>query len=190
MLHPQHGRVQLKPLKDLDKHAWQRIHAHFRDPEIAYLNGTPPNRMPLWLLRRVLKADSRRADRDTFGVYDEHEDYIGTIELYDIRYDTATLGIIIGEKSHWSKGYGPEAIAALLKYAFYDLNLRYINLNTFADNSRAQAAFKKVGFKELRRVHSGNRGRIDVRMRLSKESWLSHHVPEEVSEMAYGLGSS
>lgn len=190
MLHPKHGRVQLKPLKDLDKHAWQRIHAHFRDPEIAYLNGTPPNRMPLWLLRRVLKADSRRADRDTFGVYDEHGDYIGTIELYDIRYDTATLGIIIGEKSHWSKGYGPEAIAALLKYAFHDLNLRYINLNTFADNSRAQAAFKKVGFKELRRVHSGNRGRIDVRMRISKESWLSHTVPEQVPELAYGVGSS
>ena len=169
-----HGRVQLKPLNELDKKAWRRIQAHFRDPEIAFLNGTPPNRMPLWLLRRVLKADSRRSDRETFGVFDEADDYIGTIELYDIRYDSATLGIIIGEKSHWSRGYGPEAIYALLSYAFSGLNLRKVKLNTYADNPRAQAAFKKVGFYEVRRVHSGNKGRIDVQMELMRSDWLEH----------------
>ena len=177
MSYPQHGRVELKPLSDLDRKAWRRIHSHFRDPEIAYLNGTPPNRMPLWLLRRVLKADSRRADRETFGVYDECGDYIGTIELYDIRYDTATLGIIIGEKSHWSRGYGPEAMEALLEYAFQQLQLRYILLHTFADNPRAQTAFRKVGFREVRRVNSGNRGRVDVRMEISREYWLSKRGP-------------
>ncbi|HEX7021967.1 MAG TPA: GNAT family N-acetyltransferase, partial [Trueperaceae bacterium] len=103
-------RVTLRPLSEVDQQAWRRIHAHFRDPEIARLNGTPPNRMPLWLLKRVLKADSRRPDRETFGIFDEEDAYIGTIELYDIGYRSATLGIIIGEKSHWSRGYGPEAI--------------------------------------------------------------------------------
>ena len=101
------GRVRLQPLADLDKGAWQRIHAHFRDPEIAFLNGTPPNRMPLWLLKRVLRADSRRADRETFGIFDEQGGYIGTVELYDIRYSSATLGIIIGEKTHWAGGTVP-----------------------------------------------------------------------------------
>ena len=72
--------------------------------------------MPLWLLRRVLRADSRRRDRETYGIFDVsagEEAYIGTIELYDIRHDRATLGIIIGERSHWSRGFGPEAIEAL-----------------------------------------------------------------------------
>lgn len=164
------GRVRLQPLADLDKGAWQRIHAHFRDPEIAYLNGTPPNRMPLWLLKRVLRADSRRADRETFGIFDENATYIGTVELYDIRYSSATLGIIIGEKTHWGRGYGPEAISALLEHAFITLGLDEVRLSTFGDNLRAQAAFKKIGFEEVRRVGAGN-GRTDVQMTLYKNAW-------------------
>lgn len=187
------SRVTLKPLSELDKTAWRRIHAHFRDPEIAFLNGTPPNRMPLWLLRRVLKADSRRADRETFGIFDETDAYIGTIELYDIRYDSATLGIIIGEKSHWSKGYGPEAILTLLEHAFNNLKLRRVTLHTFADNPRAQNAFRKVGFVEMRRVNSGNKGRVDVQMEISKEAWLDMHAstaPPQGKQAAYGLNSN
>ena len=164
------GRVCLKPLVTLDRQAWRRIHSHFRDPEISYLNGTPPNRMPLWLLKRVLKADSNRADRRTYGIFDEAQSYIGTVELYDIRLGSATLGIIIGERTHWSRGYGPEAIQALLEYAFDTLNLSEVHLNTFSDNLRAQTAFRKVGFAEWRRVKAGN-GRVDVQMRLSKTKW-------------------
>lgn len=167
------GRVSLRPLSALSKQDWQRIAVHFRDTEIAYLNGTPPNRMPLWFLKRVLKADSRRPDRETFGIYDEQATYIGTIELYDIGFDSATLGIIIGERSHWSKGYGPEAIYALLDFAFHDLQLRRINLSTFEDNLRAQTAFKKAGFREIRRIRN-YQGRIDVQMEISKLSWLEH----------------
>ncbi len=167
------GRVSLRPLQALSQQDWQRIAVHFRDSEIAHLNGTPPNRMPLWFLKRVLKADSRRPDRETFGIYDEGDAYIGTIELYDIGFDSATLGIIIGERSHWSKGYGPEAIYALLSFAFHDLQLRRITLSTFEDNLRAQTAFKKAGFRELRRIKN-YQGRVDVQMEIGKQSWLEH----------------
>ncbi len=163
-------RVTLKPLIEIEQEAWRRIHRHFRDPDIAYLNGTPPSRMPLWLLKRVLKADCRRSDRATYGVYDEANDYIGTIELYDLGQTTATLGIIIGERSHWGKGYGTEAIRALLTYAFEGLGLELVKLSTFADNLRAQAAFKKVGFTEMRRL-SASGGRIDVQMQISGSRW-------------------
>lgn len=165
-----YGRVSLKPLSDLDQEAWQRVHQHFRDPEIAHLNGTPPNRMPLWLLKRILKADSRRPDRETFGIFDECDQYIGTIELYDISFNRATLGIIIGERTHWSRGYGPEAITALLNYAFDELHFERVKLSTFADNLRAQAAFKKLGFQEIRRVAAGG-NRVDVQMELLASAW-------------------
>ena len=165
-----YGRVSLKPLSELDQEAWQRVHQHFRDPEIAHLNGTPPNRMPLWLLKRILKADSRRPDRETFGIFDERHQYIGTIELYDISFNRATLGIIIGERTHWNRGYGPEAIAAILNYAFDELHFDRIKLSTFADNLRAQAAFKKLGFKEIRRVSAGG-NRTDVQMELTASAW-------------------
>lgn len=173
-----HGRVVLKTLDALGPEAWRRVQAHFRDPEIAHLNGTPPSRMPLWLLRRVLRADSRRRDRETYGIFDASEArevYIGTIELYDIRHDQATLGIIIGERSHWSRGFGPEAIGALLERAFGVLGLERVILSTFEDNERAQAAFKKAGFHERRRILS-QRGRVDVQMELSRWVWLERHA--------------
>ena len=183
-----YGRVTLKPLAELDQEAWRRVYDHFRDPEIAHLNGTPPSRMPLWLLKRILKADSRRNDRATFGIFDVSEGderYIGTIELYDIRRTEATLGIIIGERSHWSKGFGPEAIQALLEYAFDDLCLERVTLSTFEDNPRAQSAFKKVGFVERRRVPAG-KGRTDVQMELRRGRWLEQQRDrsEESSEEA------
>lgn len=171
-MHLRYGRVELRPLTELDHAAWKRLQSHFRDPEIAHLNGTPPNREPLWLLKRILKADARRDDRRTFGIFDEHGEYIGTIELYDIRYTSATLGIIIGERSHWSRGYGPEAIHAVLEHAFRELGLERVRLNTFGDNDRAQTAFKKVGFRELRRVPATN-GRTDVHMELTAAAWLA-----------------
>jgi RimJ/RimL family protein N-acetyltransferase len=168
------GRVTLRPLAEVGPAAWKRIHAHFRDPEIAFLNGTPPSRMPLWLMRRVLRSDARRPDRRTYGVFDEHDEYVGTVELYDLRGAEATLGIIIGERSHWGRGYGPEAIEALMAHAFGDLGLERVRLHTFADNPRAQAAFKKVGFVELRRVPARN-DRIDVQMALERDAWAARH---------------
>ena len=170
---PRFGRVRLVPLEALRREDWRRVQAHFRDPEIAHLNGTPPNRLPLWLLRRVLKTDARRRDRATFGIYDELGAYIGTVELYDLRGSSATLGIIIGERSHWNRGYGPEAIHALLGHAFRELGLERVRLNTFADNERAQAAFRKAGFRELRRVPAQLAGRTDVQMEVWRDAWLA-----------------
>jgi RimJ/RimL family protein N-acetyltransferase len=178
--HPANGRVRLQPITELDNRAWRRVAEHFRDPEIAFLNGTPPNRMPVWLLRRVLKADARRADRVTYGIFDEVGNYIGTIELYDIRPDRATLGIIIGERSHWSRGYGPEAVEAMLTVAFEERGLPLVQLHTFADNPRAQAAFQKVGFREVRRGPI-NGGRIDVLMTLPRQVWLDRRRPAPVA---------
>lgn len=175
-----YGRISLRPLSELDPKAWKRVQTHFRDSEISYLNGTPPNRMPLWFLKRLLITDSRRPDRSTYGIYDEFEDYIGTIELYDIRYEHATLGIIIGEKNRWNRGYGPEAIKALLGYAFGKLHLERVRLSTFSYNARAQAAFKKIGFVEARRVSTGN-GRIDVHMQIDKKTWLEQQLLYEKS---------
>ncbi|MDQ3398431.1 MAG: GNAT family N-acetyltransferase [Deinococcota bacterium] len=162
-------------MAELDRQAWQRVHTHFRDPEIAHLNGTPPSRMPLWLLKRILRADSRRPDRQSYSIFDEHSDYIGTIELYDIGATTATLGIIIGERSHWGRGYGPEAIAMLLHLAFTTMKLRRVRLSTFGDNGRAQLAFKKAGFTEQRR-YTNRLGRVDVEMDITLERWQERHA--------------
>lgn len=56
------------------------------------------------------------------------------------------VGIMIGEKSEWNKGYGTEAMQLLLKHGFETLNLNRIFLRVYATNPRAIRAYEKSGF--------------------------------------------
>lgn len=77
--------------------------------------------------------------------------HIGNIGLHriDLKNRTATLGIVIGEKAFWGKGYGREALRVLLRYAFFELGLHRVELETFAFNERALRCYRAVGFKEV-----------------------------------------
>ena len=61
----------------------------------------------------------------------------------------ATLGIGIGDKAYWNKGYGQDAMKLLLDYGFNLLNLSNIMLGVYSYNQRAIYCYKKVGFKEI-----------------------------------------
>jgi len=63
----------------------------------------------------------------------------------------AMLGIAIGDKTCWGKGYGQEATKLLLDYGFNLLNLNGIMLGVYSFNKRAINCYKKVGFKEIGR---------------------------------------
>ena len=58
------------------------------------------------------------------------------------------MGIVIGEKEYWSKGYGTDTVRALLRFAFEQMNLNRVELGTFDFNERAQACYRKCGFVE------------------------------------------
>jgi RimJ/RimL family protein N-acetyltransferase len=64
---------------------------------------------------------------------------------------SAEIGIFIGEKSCWGRGYGQEATRLLLEYGFDLLNLHSVMLGVFSFNERAIQAYHKVGFKEIGR---------------------------------------
>lgn len=64
----------------------------------------------------------------------------------------ATLGIAIGDKAYWSKGYGTDAILTLLRFGFDEMNLHRIDLGVDADNARAIACYWKCGFVEEGRL--------------------------------------
>lgn len=62
------------------------------------------------------------------------------------RVRSAELGILIGEKDHWGKGFGAEAIQLLLKFGFETLNLNRMYLRVYENNPRAQRTYEKAGF--------------------------------------------
>tara|TARA_B100000745_G_C20040054_1_gene354404 strand:+ start:128 stop:595 length:468 start_codon:yes stop_codon:yes gene_type:complete len=59
---------------------------------------------------------------------------------------TASFGIVIGEKDYWSKGVGSEALDLMLSYAFTIRNLRNVTLSVFGQNARAIRCYEKCGF--------------------------------------------
>ncbi|HUW45894.1 MAG TPA: GNAT family protein [Dehalococcoidia bacterium] len=79
---------------------------------------------------------------------------IGNCGLHKInsKDHNATLGIVIGEKDYWSKGYGTEATRLLINYGFQQLNLHRISSAAFAFNERSIKLHKKVGFREEGRL--------------------------------------
>jgi diamine N-acetyltransferase len=70
---------------------------------------------------------------------------VGLIEV-DPYHRRAELGISIGEKDCWSRGYGTDAIRAVLRHAFEELGLRRVGLITDADNARGIRCYEKCGF--------------------------------------------
>lgn len=80
----------------------------------------------------------------------EDNQLIGEIDLDGVlwTHGEAFVGISLGEREFWGKGYGTDAMRAILKYAFLELNLNRVSLNVFDYNSRAKRSYEKVRFKE------------------------------------------
>jgi len=89
----------------------------------------------------------------------------------------AFVGIGIGDREFWGKGYGSDAMKVILRFAFQELNLRRISLDTFEYNPRAIRSYEKVGF-----VHEGRARKFLLRegrrwdmlfMGILREEWLA-----------------
>jgi RimJ/RimL family protein N-acetyltransferase len=73
---------------------------------------------------------------------------IGTIGLFsmDSTNGNAGIGISIGERQLWGKGYGTDAMFALLDFGFGELRLERLWLEVYEFNARARRSYEKCGF--------------------------------------------
>jgi RimJ/RimL family protein N-acetyltransferase len=80
---------------------------------------------------------------------------LGDIGLYVINNwssQDAFVGLGIGERENWGKGYGSDAMKVALRYAFTELNLRRVTLTVFEYNPRAIRSYEKTGFQHEGRL--------------------------------------
>jgi RimJ/RimL family protein N-acetyltransferase len=92
------------------------------------------------------------AKEHNYGIIDiKTNELLGNLGLMDLNQinSSAEIGIFIGNKEYWGKGYGTEALRLLIDYAYQYLNLNNIHLRVYEFNTRAIMSYKKVGFKEI-----------------------------------------
>lgn len=88
---------------------------------------------------------------------------------------SAWLGITIGDKSYWSRGYGTDAVRLLLRLGFEEMNLHRVDLTVDASHEAGRACYRKCGFVEEARLRQARyvRGSYDdwIVMGILREEW-------------------
>jgi len=71
----------------------------------------------------------------------------------DLENKKVELDIIIGDEGKMGKGYGTDALKALIKYLFDNFAINKIWIEARLNNPRAIKAYEKVGFKKKGLLH-------------------------------------
>ena len=103
---------------------------------------------------------------------------IGVIGLHKIdwREREAELGIFIGQKEYWNRGYGTDAVRTMLRFAFRQMNLHRVTLCVCAHNRRAFRCYEKCGFKldglNRKELYRNGKYHDNYAMSITKEEFM------------------
>ncbi len=96
-----------------------------------------------------LEETEEEKDKYIFAIrLSQGNELVGYLELDGILWShrNCWMGIGIGRRENWGKGYGREAMELALKFAFHELNLHRVQLSVFSYNRRALTLYQKLGF--------------------------------------------
>jgi RimJ/RimL family protein N-acetyltransferase len=161
-------RLREKKLSDVrNDYRWQT------DPELAKLDAAPTLDMSfsIYLLDYSTVMNHHDRHRYPLAIDALEGRHIGNCTCYDIdpRKGEAQIGIMIGDKDYWDKGYGVDAINTLIDHVYKTSGLNRLYLKTLDWNKRAQQCFIKCGFTPC-----GSLKRDDynfILMELKREQW-------------------
>ena len=137
-------RLRRKRMEDaVNDYAWRQ------DSELCLLDATYPftssfeSFLRLYTDQQVYPLSSCQ-----FAIETLEGGHIGNCSFYSIDnvLKEAEMGIMIGDKKYWNKGYGEDAVRTSLDYILTQTSLKRIYLKTLTWNTRAQRCFEKCGF--------------------------------------------
>lgn len=132
-----------------------------------------------WIKHSKEKYKDKKRNSYEFAIaLKEGNKYIGGIGLtkIDLVQETGSLGYWLGEK-YWRKGYGSEALDAVLKFAFNELKLRRLEAGVVVGNPSSGKLLEKFGAKLEGMKRKGIRCKSDNKIKdeniygLLKEEW-------------------
>jgi RimJ/RimL family protein N-acetyltransferase len=140
-------RLSLREVRETDVN--DDYHRWMNDPEVTRHLESRFFPLAQESLRDYVRK--MRGDRDNLFlaiVLHEGERHIGNIKLGPINWihRTGDIGLLLGEKSCWGKGYATEAIRCITTHAFDVLNLHKLTASCYHTNLGSARAFLKAGF--------------------------------------------
>jgi RimJ/RimL family protein N-acetyltransferase len=159
-----------------------------RDSEFMRLLDSNPTSLPSQRgMQKALERDleNQKSDRHWFTIHALVDDkLLGDINLFVDHWAgrDAFVGLGIGERDFWGKGYGTDVMKVILRYAFTEVNLRRVTLNTFEYNPRAIRSYEKAGFRHEGRQRQflnreGKRWDL-LYMGILREEWMNEQEKE------------
>ena len=102
-----------------------------------------------WWIRHTQEKWKKKKKEDyPFGIELKSEGrIIGGIGLHKADGYSADVGYWLGE-DYWKKGYGSEALEAVMNFAFRKLKLNRLEAGVFAGNPSSGRLLEKYGFKK------------------------------------------
>ena len=122
-----------------------------RDPELATFDAARPYNGSLKDYISIFGDELSYPSpyRRTIAVEDHEGRHIGNVMYYnaDFHRREAEIGVTIGLRDYWSRGYGTDLLKTFVAYLFESMSLDRIYLKTLDWNIRAQHCFENAGFK-------------------------------------------
>lgn len=154
-----------------------------RDPELARFDAARPLAMSYRTFVSTMSEDLQftSAYRRSFAIEELAEQkHIGNVMFYGYNHlaREAELGITIGDREYWSRGYGTDAVGLMVQYLFTERDLKRVYLHTLSWNYRAQAAFTKAGFQRVKSVHRDGHDFEQMEILRDEAAEASESAPE------------
>lgn len=156
-----------------------------RDSEFKRLIDSGVMQMPSakaaqkWLEKEL---EEQSVNQHWFSIRKLDDDQLlGDIDLYVHNWSArgAFVGLGIGEREFWGRGYGTDVMRVILRYAFTEVNLKRVMLTVFEYNPRAIRSYEKSGFRHEGRIRGalnkeGRRWDL-LMMGILREEWMEQN---------------
>lgn len=119
------------------------------DAETVRYTESRHQRHTLDSIREFVAACQASSDVHLWGIFERAGGaHVGNIKLgpIDGAHRRASIGLIIGERSRWGRGYATEAIGIVVRLAFGELGLHKLTAGVIAGNEASLKAFRNNGF--------------------------------------------
>jgi ribosomal-protein-alanine N-acetyltransferase len=151
------ARVSLRPLKTSDWQGWRDVRIRSRDwlepwEPLAEPGAPDPITDPEAFKARC-GAWERQRHFDAaygFGIFVDKGTFVGEVSLGSVQrgpFQSANVGYWI-DAGHAGRGYMPEAVAVILRFAFDELRLHRVEAAIVPRNVKSRRVAEKLGLRD------------------------------------------